>query len=143
MQLNRSNIYRFTLVLFSGILLGLTSCNQKKQVSGSQYIERNDLVDIIKDMHLMDGITNDMQYYRKFNPGDSIDIYSSIFEKYNVDREAYERTIKEYSKHPKLLDAVYDDVLMKLSIMQDELEEEENREIEKLKEQRQNKTNNR
>ncbi|MCA1747702.1 MAG: DUF4296 domain-containing protein, partial [Bacteroidales bacterium] len=83
----------------------------------------------ITDIHLIDGITNDMQYYRKFNPGDSIDMYSSIFDKYNVDRRMYERTINEYSKYPQLLDKVYDEVLMELKLLQDKIEmkEEEDR----------------
>lgn len=112
------------------ILLGGAACNRKKKISGDQYIDRDVLVQVIMDMHLIDGITNDMRYYRKFNPDDSIDIYSPIFEKYNINREMYDRTISEYSKYPKLMDDVYDDVLMQLNLLQDRIESEENEKIE-------------
>jgi len=86
-------------------------------------------VQVLMDMHLMDGITNDMKYYRKFNPGDSIDIYGPIFKKYEIDREKYDRTIEEYSKYPQLMDEVYDQVLMQLNLLQDKVESEEDKKI--------------
>ncbi len=116
------------LVLLTGSV-SLNGCKQEKKITGKEYIPRDVLVNVITDIHLMDGITNDMKYYRKYNPGDSIDMYSYIFEKYNVDRKMYERTINEYSKYPQLLDKVYDEVLMELKLLQDkvEMEEEEDR----------------
>jgi hypothetical protein len=117
-------------MLIIALLLGGTACNRKKQISGKEYIDRDVLVQVIMDMHLMDGITNDMKYYRKFNPGDSIDIYSPIFEKYDIDRKIYDRTISEYSKYPQLMDEVYDEVLMKLNLLQDRIESEEDDKIE-------------
>lgn len=116
------------LVLLTGSVT-INGCKREKKITGKEYIPRDVLVNVITDIHLIDGITNDMQYYRKFNPGDSIDMYSSIFDKYNVDRTMYERTINEYSKYPQLLDQVYDEVLMELKLLQDkvEMEEEEDR----------------
>lgn len=112
------------------LLLGSASCTRKKKISGNEYIDREVLVQVITDMHLIDGITNDMRYYRKFNPDDSIDIYSPIFEKYDITREEYDRTISEYSKYPKLMDDVYDEVLMQLNLLQDRIESEEDDKIE-------------
>ena len=103
-------------------------CSREKKITGKEYIPKKILVKVITDIHLMDGITNDISYYRKYNPGDSIDIYSPIFDKYNVDREMYDRTIKKYSKSPQLLDEVYDQVLMDLKILQDKIEMEEEKE---------------
>jgi hypothetical protein len=128
MILNRSN---FTLLVLLALLTGsvtINGCKREKKITGKEYIPRDVLVNVITDIHLIDGITNDMKYYRKFNPGDSIDMYSSIFEKYNVDRRMYERTINEYSKHPQLLDQVYDEVLMELKLLQDKIEMEEEEE---------------
>lgn len=123
MILNNKTTCSYSIVGFM-ILMILSGCSQKKEIKGSEYIPRETLVKIIRDMHLMDGITNDMKYYRKFNPGDSIDLYSSIFEKYEVDQKTYKRTINEYSKYPGLLNKVYDDVLTELNLMLDQLEEE-------------------
>jgi hypothetical protein len=115
------------LVLLVGSVT-TNGCKREKKITGKEYIPRDVLVNVITEIHLIDGITNDMQYYRRFNPGDSIDMYSSIFEKYNVDRRMYERTIDEYSKYPQLLDKIYDEVLMELKLLQDKVEMEEERE---------------
>lgn len=130
MILNRkSNLPLLILLVLLAGSVTLNGCKREKKITGKEYIPRDVLVNVITEIHLIDGITNDMRYYRKFNPGDSIDMYSSIFEKYNVDRSMYERTIDEYSKYPQLLDKVYDEVLMELKLLQDkvEMEEEEDR----------------
>lgn len=130
MTLNKFKAPLTAFLLVISILLGSNACNKKKQIKGNDFIERDVLVQVIMDMHLVDGITNDMNYYRKYNPGDSIDIYGPIFEKYDINRDIYERTISEYSKYPQLMDEVYDEVLMKLNLLQDKIESEEDEKIE-------------
>jgi hypothetical protein len=131
MTLNKHNALAVILLAIA-ILLGNTACKGDKKISGKEYIEKEVLVKVIMDMHLVDGITNDMKYYRKFNPEDSIDIYGPIFIKYGIDREMYDRTIEEYSKYPKLMDEVYDQVLMQLNLLQDQVENEEDKKIEMI-----------
>lgn len=128
MILNRSNIPTTAFLLLFAFIIPFYGCSREKKITGKEYIPKKILVKVITDIHLMDGITNDISYYRKYNPGDSIDIYSPIFDKYNVDREMYDRTIKKYSKSPQLLDEVYDQVLMDLKILQDKIEMEEEKE---------------
>jgi hypothetical protein len=111
----------------SAILLAgsFFSCTTRNSIRGKDFIPRETFVEIVYDIHLVDGITNEVKYYRIYNPEDSIDLYGPIFEKYNVTREKYERTLDEYSMYPTLLDEVYDEVLMKLNMMQDELRVED------------------
>ena len=113
---------QYLLLILPAFYLLSFGCGQRTKIKGAEFIPKDILVQVISDMHIIDGITNDMKYYRKYNPGDSIDLYSSIFEKYNVDSEMYELTINEYSKYPQLLDEVYDEVLMKLNLLQDKVE---------------------
>ena len=108
------------LVLLTVLLV--SGCSQKKKISGPEYVKRDVLVNVISDIYIMNGITNDMSFYRKYNPNDSIDLYSSIFDKYNIDSKKYEKTINEYSKYPKLLDNVYNEVMMHLQQIQDSLD---------------------
>ena len=124
MKLNKFTLKKAFVLFLSVFLLFCVSCTKKTKIKGSEFIPKDVLVQVISDMHLMDGITNDMKYYRKFNPGDSVDIYSTIFDKYNIDREMYQHTIDEYSKYPYLLDKVYDEVLMNLNLLQDKIEKE-------------------
>lgn len=123
------------VILIITTMISITACNQNKEIKGSDFIPRDVLVEVIRDIHLMDGVTNDMKYYRKYHPEDSIDLYGTIFEKYEINREIYERTINEYSKHPKLLNEVYDDVLTELNVMLEELEKQEKEVNKKKKEQ--------
>jgi hypothetical protein len=121
---NRTIPYFSVCLLVLSLTVVIAGCKREKEITGKEIIPRNDLVNLVLDMHLMDAITSDMLYYRKFNPEDSIDLYSAIYKKYNVDQAMYERTIEAYSKHPDLLNAVYDEVLMKLQLQQDQVDKE-------------------
>jgi hypothetical protein len=128
MILNRFSFKTFLLVLLTASLLFCQSCGNKKTIRGSEFIPRDILVQVISDMHIMDGITNDMHYYRKYNPVDSIDLYSSIFVKHETSKDQFAVTISEYSKYPDLLNEVYDEVLMNLNLLLDKIEAEEKEE---------------
>lgn len=122
MILNRVlNKALFLLLATFFVIFGF-SCAEKKSISGKDFIPHDSLVQILTDLHLMDGVTNDTRFYHKFNPGDSIDMYTWIFEKHSITKEKYELTILEYSKYPELLDQIYDEVLMQLNL---KLEREE------------------
>ena len=119
-----------TCLLAIILLVGFSACNNKKKIRGDGIIPRDKMVEVVKDMHLVDAVTNDMAYYRKYNPGDSIDLYSVIFEKHDITAEEYERTIHEYSQYPALLDALYNDVVTSLKMMEEDLDREEETEEE-------------
>ena len=110
------------------IILAFTipvGCIKKKQIAGKVFIPREVFVDVLVDIHLVDGITNDRKFYRRYSEIDSIDVLGPILEKYQVSKQMFDTTIFEYSRYPELLDQVYNDVLMKLNIMLDENDQEE------------------
>ena len=110
------------LTLFIVVSLG---CTKKKQITGNVFVPREVLVEVIVDIHLMDGITNDRKFYRRYTDVDSIDLLTPIFEKYQITLEMFDTTMTEYSRYPLLLDQVYNDVLMKLNVMLDENDKEQ------------------
>ena len=115
-----------TLILLLSLMLVLPAgCSQKKQISGKNYIPKEVLVDVLVDLHLVDGITNDRKFYRKYEGVDSIDVLGPILEKYQLTQQMFDTTIYEYSRYPTLMDEVYNEVLMKLNIMIDETDQEE------------------
>jgi hypothetical protein len=95
------------------------ACQKKKSITGKAFLEREILVDVLVDLHLADGVTNDRKFNRKYD-ADSIDILSPILEKHQVSREMFDTTIIVYSQYPELFDQVYNDVLIKLNVMLDE-----------------------
>lgn len=115
-------------LLYLGILilvaLTLTVCNREKKITGKEFIEREVLIEVLVDIHLVDGATQDRKFSRKFE-ADSVDVLSPILEKYQVSRKMFDTTMYVYTRHPELLDAVYNDVLIKLNVMLDENSKEE------------------
>jgi hypothetical protein len=100
-------------------------CLKKKQISGKEFIPREVLVDVLVDIHLVDGVTNDRKFFRRYENVDSIDVLGPILDKYNISRQMFDTTIYEYSRYPLLFDQVYNEVLMKLNIMLDENDQSE------------------
>lgn len=115
---------RFLCFLLILSLIFSSGCARKKHIKGKEYVEREVLVDILVDIHLVDGITNDRKFYRRYEHTDSIDLLGPILEKYSVTQAEFDSTLAEYSRHPQLLDKVYSDVLMKLNVMLDENDRE-------------------
>ncbi len=104
----------------------LPSCTDdptKVKVSRRDAIAQEKFVQILADIHLMDAITNNPDYYRKYEALDSIDLYSSIFEKYGVTKAEFDTTVSLYTKKPDLYLEVYDGVIFELNYRLDSLRE--------------------
>ena len=115
------------------LCLALVSQARRKdeKITGNAFVKREVLVDILVDIHLMDGIAQDRQFSRKYDV-DSIDVLSPILAKHQVSRQMFDTTMYEYTRNPGLLDEVYNDVLIKLNMMLDENSKEEEANIEEL-----------
>jgi hypothetical protein len=113
-----------TLFLFATVLIVFSACQKKKSISGDEFIEREVLVNVLADIHLADGLSNDRKFHRRYDV-DSIDILSPILEKYQVSHQMFDTTMYVYTRHPDLLDQVYSDVLIKLNVMLDEINKQE------------------
>jgi len=122
---------RFLGILASLSLLLFTGCNKNEQIHGKAFIEHDVLVDVLVDIHLMDGVTNDRKFHRKYD-ADSVDLLSPILEKHHVTNAMFDTTMATYIKHPDLFDQVYADVLIKLNVMLDKNDKEDGENKEKV-----------
>ncbi len=111
---------RILVLLLSLMLVTLVGCSKKTEINGKEFVPRDELVDMLVDLHLVDGITNDRKFYRSYEEVDSVDLLGPILEKYQVSQQMFDTTMYEYSRHPEIFDQVYNDVLTKLNIMLDE-----------------------
>jgi hypothetical protein len=111
-------------IIFLILMIASGSCQTKKSITGDEFIDREVLVDLLVDIHLADGVTNDRKFNRRYDV-DSIDVLTPILDKYNVTREMFDTTMYVYSRNPELLDKVYNDVLIKLNVMLDEISKED------------------
>lgn len=123
----------YSAVLILLLTLALASCQKKQRITGKEFIDREVLVEILVDIHLMDGVTQDRKFSRMYDV-DSLDILTPILEKHKVNKQMFDTTMYVYTRSPELLDAVYNDVLIKLNVMLDEnnKEEEDSANIEEL-----------
>ena len=111
-----------TLLLIVSVI-AFSGCNKKKNISGKEFIPQEMLVDVLVDIHMVDGITNDRNFHRRYD-ADSIDLLTPILDKYGISQVMFDTTMTEYSKNPDLLDQVYNEVLIKLNVMLDENDKE-------------------
>ena len=118
------NRLRYPGLLILIMILSLTACKNEKRISGKEFVDREVLVDVLVDIHLMDGVTQDRRFTRKYDI-DSVNVLIPILEKHQVSRQMFDTTMYVYSRSPQLLDAVYNDVLIKLNVMLDENSKEE------------------
>ena len=114
-------------VLILILSMAFTACKNKRSISGKEFIERDVLVEVLVDIHLMDGVTQDRKFNRIYDT-DSLDILTPILDKYQVTKQMFDTTMYVYSRNPELLDEVYNDVLIKLNVMLDENNKEEEKE---------------
>lgn len=121
---------RYSTYLILLLALTLTACKKQKNITGKEFIEREALVGVLVDIHLIDGVTQDRKFSRSYDV-DSVDILTPILEKHQVTRQMFDTTMYVYSRHPLLLDEVYNDVLIKLNVMLDENNKEEKEELSK------------
>lgn len=119
-----TSFFRIPALLFLVLLAISPACKKKEKITGKAFMNREDLVDVLVDIHLADGVTNDRKFNRKFD-ADSIDILSPILEKHQVSRQMFDTTLLVYSKYPEIFDQVYNDVLIKLNLLLDMADKQE------------------
>ena len=119
-----SVLFRIPAGLLLLLALSIMGCQEKDSISGKAFIKKDVLVDVLVDLHLADGISNDRKFSRKID-ADSVDVLSPILEKHQVSREMFDTTLVVYSQYPELFDQVYNEVLIKLNLMMDDLDKED------------------
>ncbi len=111
----------FTIII---ILTFMASCSDDPtKVSSRGTIDRDKFIKILADIHTMDAVTNNPNYFRKYDANDSVDLYSSIFDKYGVTKAEFDTTVSIYAKQPDVYMKIYDEVILELNYRLDTLKE--------------------
>lgn len=114
-------------VIFISLILqaGCTEKVQEKQIAPDNLIPRDEMVDIIVDMHLYDAIIwKEQKTKTKKIAYDKLFLYESILEKYHISGEQFESSMSYYQSDLGVFDEIYADVITKLSVMKSETEKE-------------------
>jgi hypothetical protein len=111
----------FKLLLFSILLVLMADCKTDHGIKKKYLIDRETLVNVLVDIHLANALQGSPEYYNISRMYDSIDINSRIFNKHGIEKASFDSTIAYYTKKPEILTKIYDEVIMRLTQIQDSI----------------------
>ncbi|MFN8240042.1 MAG: DUF4296 domain-containing protein [Bacteroidales bacterium] len=118
-----NNLVTKGVILLMLTLLVGTSCNKEGKNENRKLIPQKELVSLLTDLYLTDGLLAFPTVRAQFSKRDSIANYVDVVEKYGFTKERVDYTMNYYFVNdPKKLEKIYDQVLAKLSDMQSKLE---------------------
>ncbi len=107
---------------FIFFLIFTFSCTDKeKPIRKKDIIPQEDLVVILADIHITDGILNMPTNLDKYPGRDTLSNYNDIFINHGYSREIFDKTLIYYSNHPDDFELVYEEVLNNLSKTESEI----------------------
>jgi len=112
---------RNTGLLIILLLLMVQSCNKttKSGIKRSEVIPEKEMVEILSDLYLVDGLLNYPPIKSEFSEKDSTENYSDIIREHGYTKEKVDNSMKYYFiDKPKKYEAIYDRVIEKLSGME-------------------------
>jgi hypothetical protein len=103
----------------------MTSCSgNKDKKKQEKIIPTKDLITILTELYIADGLLAYPPVRAQFSAKDSIINYIEIIERHGYTKERMDKTIKYYfQKNPEKLEKIYDQVLARLSETEAKLEE--------------------
>jgi hypothetical protein len=117
---------RHTFLILIAFSMIFASCESRRtRIDHTNLIPERDLVPILTDLYLTDGLMGMPRMVVKYTSLDSASTYNYIIEKHGYTREQVDKTLKYYFiKNPKKLIKIYDKVLGSLSEMESRIQKE-------------------
>ena len=124
---------RILLTLAIPALLVLLSANCRGK-GRDKILTEKQLIDLLVDIHVADGIAmHEGDKYGATYLLDSASLYQSVFDKHGVTRRQFDTTMVFYSSRPKRFNEIYNQVLLQVKRMEDEVTREfDAEEVQKL-----------
>lgn len=105
------NLLKYITILI--LVFGLSNC-QTKSTNTTVIIPKEKFVQILTEMQLLESHSTLPSVNQPFVRDSIINYYNGIFKKYEVNREEFYFTLKEYGKNPILMTEIYDLMLEEL-----------------------------
>jgi hypothetical protein len=113
-----------TILLFL-ILPFLFSCYHENKVEVKKpghFLEREEMVEILTDIQIAEGIISHNRSQRKKTNTEFKDsLYQRLFDQYHISAETLKENIAYYNVDPSVMERIYEDVLANLSKVQSEI----------------------
>ena len=95
------------------IIFSLTACSDSYKTPDN-LIDADKMTNIIYDIHVGDAvIANHQRIYSKHKAKPKA-YYESIYKKYNITREQYDASLEYFSRHPEILEKIYNEITEKI-----------------------------
>ncbi len=115
------------------LLSGCYKANKLKVIKPANLIPENQLVNILRDMDLIQGIMSYNRTHGVHNPSAEQEYYTVVFKHYGVTAEQVKQSMSYYISLGKPMADIYDKVLSQFSIDENMLYKDENaRQIHRL-----------
>lgn len=124
----------FLLFLLSVLAIGNTGCKEK-------LIPQKDMVNILSEIFITDELVRSTKFVRTLHRRDTIDYYSSIFEKYGYNELQFVHTLDYYLANIGEFEKIMDRVVANLSVLEAETSASSSLAIEKNEEEKKDEQN--
>jgi hypothetical protein len=105
--------------------LGLAACVEQEVTLPVGYLEQEQMVEMLVDIHLVEGARSGTLVLGDTNR--LPDYYARIYEKHGTTEEAFKTSFDWYTQHPEKMKAVYEEVIVELSKLEEEVKAKSNR----------------
>lgn len=107
---------KYPVHIIAFLLLFLWRCNSPEQkFRKSELIPAKDLVPVLVDLHLADGLLSSTEIRLEYEDMDSLGPYSSILASYGYSLNQLNNSMEYYSNNTKALDEIYENVIIQLA----------------------------
>ncbi|NQU53459.1 MAG: DUF4296 domain-containing protein [Bacteroidetes bacterium] len=103
------------LVIFSLLFFAFISCDKLPVEKPEDLINEKDMIKMLIDIHIAEATFNQMRYDSIIRNSSSANFYYSILEKYQIPDSVFEKSFIFYASTPKHFEEMYQDVMNKLS----------------------------
>lgn len=111
-----------SIPIISLLFLFLYSCTQPEQkFQKSELIPAKDLVQVLYDLHMADGLLSLSEVRDDYIDMDSLGQYLSILTSHGYSIEQFNNTIEYYSSDPEALSKIYEKVIIQLNELEVEV----------------------
>lgn len=117
-------MYKIFIII---LIISFAGCT--KQKVPDHVIPPDDMVSILVDIHLTDGLLSSTKTRRELANKDTSNLYDKLLNNYNYTRHDFDTSLHYYGKNIALYDKIYHQVLNQLNELETTLKEQGNENI--------------
>ena len=104
------------ILVFTALALLLSSCSGKQETRiPGDILAKEKMAEILADIHIQEAALS-LNLASRDSSSDSVEpLYLSVLKKHGVEQPLYDESFSFYSKHPELMNALYEEVITMLS----------------------------